>query len=237
MHGVFAFLVALVERSRSGRGHHIESTMVESALNVAAEQVLEWSANGELLQRNGNRSPMAAPQGLYPCTPDPSGAENWLALSITRDEEWRSLRTIMGEPDWSRDPELESAEGRHRAHEIIDQELTQWTARQDRTEIVDKLRAVDIKASEVISPARILESNPQLRERNYFETPDHPVVGAMPMPSLPFRYASLDHWLHSPAPTLGQHNEDILERILGLSKSEMLELSAQGVIGKRLEGA
>jgi len=237
MHGVFAFLVALVERSRSGHGHHIESTMVESALNVAAEQVLEWSAYGELMQRNGNRSPMAAPQGLYPCTPDPSGAENWLALSITRDDEWRFLRTIMGEPDWSRDPDLDTAEGRHRAHEIIDQELTQWTARQDRTEIVDKLRAVDIKASEVVSPARVLESNPQLRARSYFETPDHPVVGAMPMPSLPFRYASLDHWLHSPAPTLGQHNEDILERILGLSKSEMLELSKQGVIGKRLEGA
>ena len=236
MHGVFAFLVALVKRSRSGSGHHIESTMVESALNVAAEQVLEWSAYGNLIQRNGNRSPMAAPQGLYPCIPDPSGAENWLALSITRDEEWHALRTIMGEPDWSRHPDLESAEGRHRADELTEQGLTQWTAQQDRAEIVLRLRAVGIHASEVISPARVLESNPQLKARNYFETPDHPVVGAMPLPSLPFRYASLDHWLQSSAPTLGQHNEHILQGILHLSDKEILELNAQGIIGKRLEG-
>ena len=236
MHGVFAFLVALVERSHSGSGHHIESTMVESALNVAAEQVLEWSAYGRLVQRNGNRSPMAAPQGLYPCTPDPSGAENWLALSITCDEEWRALRTVMGEPDWSNHPDLESAAGRHRAHETMDQGLTQWTAQQNRTELVLRLRAVGIHASEVISPARVLESNPQLEARAYFETPEHPVVGAMPLPSLPFRYASLDHWLRSSAPTLGQHNEEVLQGILHLSDEEILELEAQGIIGNRLEG-
>ena len=80
------------------------------------------------------------------------------------------------------------------------------------------------------------ESNPQLKARNYFETPDHPVVGAMPLPSLPFRYASLDHWLRSAAPTLGQHNEHILQGILHLSDKEILELNAQGIIGKRLEG-
>jgi crotonobetainyl-CoA:carnitine CoA-transferase CaiB-like acyl-CoA transferase len=80
MHGALAFLVALAQRVGSGHGHHVESTMVESALNVAAEQVIESSAYGNLLHRDGNRSPLAAPQGLYPCAGGEPGAENWLAL-------------------------------------------------------------------------------------------------------------------------------------------------------------
>ncbi|MBW2399380.1 MAG: CoA transferase, partial [Deltaproteobacteria bacterium] len=91
MHAAVAFLVALAERSATGHGHHVESTMVESALNVAAEQVIEWSAYGSLLQRDGNRSPLAAPQGLYPCAGGQPGAEKWLALSVATEPQWRAL--------------------------------------------------------------------------------------------------------------------------------------------------
>jgi crotonobetainyl-CoA:carnitine CoA-transferase CaiB-like acyl-CoA transferase len=64
MHAAFALLVALAERERSGRGHRVECTMVEGALNAAAEQLVEWSAYGRALGRMGNRSPEATPQGL-----------------------------------------------------------------------------------------------------------------------------------------------------------------------------
>ena len=77
---------------------------------------------------------------------------------------------------------------------------------------------------------------PQLRSRGYFETPLHPVLGAMPLASLPFQYASVDGWLRAPAPTLGQHNETVLSGILGLSADELRELEAEGVIGTRPEG-
>jgi crotonobetainyl-CoA:carnitine CoA-transferase CaiB-like acyl-CoA transferase len=95
MHSAFAFLVALAERATSGHGHHVESTMVESALNVAAEQLVEWSAHGHLMEREGNRSPLAAPQGLYPCAGGQPGMEDWLALSIAKDEQWRALRSVL----------------------------------------------------------------------------------------------------------------------------------------------
>jgi len=88
----------------------------------------------------------------------------------------------------------------------------------------------------VANQCRLLETNPQLRARSYFETPEHPVVGAMPLPSMPFRYASVDHWLRTPAPKLGQHNEAVLCGILGLSLDELRDLEAEGVIGSRPEG-
>ena len=98
------------------------------------------------------------------------------------------------------------------------------------------LLSLDIPASEVADHCRLLETNPQFRAHRYFETPEHPVVGAMPLPSLPFRYASIDRWLRTSAPTLGQHNELVLREILGLSPSELRDLEADGVIGTHPEG-
>ena len=190
--------------------------MVESALNIAAEQIVEWSAHRNRMMREGNRSPLAAPQGLYPCAEGQPGAEKWLALSVATDAQWRALCSALGDPEWTRDPD--------------------WTRKRARAEIVAELRDLDIPASEVADPCRLLETHPQLRARRYFETPEHPVVGAMPLPSLPFRYESIERWLRTPAPTVGQHNERVLCGILGLSPDALRDLEAEGVIGTRPEG-
>jgi crotonobetainyl-CoA:carnitine CoA-transferase CaiB-like acyl-CoA transferase len=236
MHGTFAILVALAERVRTGGGHHVESTLVESALNVAAEQLVERSAYGNLMQRDGNRSPLAAPQGLYPCAGGQPGAEKWLALSIATDAQWRALCSALGASEWALDSALETQAGRRKAHDRIDERLRDWTRKRERADIVAELRALGIPASEVADPCRLLETNPQFQARGYFEAPEHPVVGAMPLPSLPFRYASIDRWLRTPAPTIGQHNEHVLCGILGLSPDELHDLEAEGVIGARPEG-
>jgi crotonobetainyl-CoA:carnitine CoA-transferase CaiB-like acyl-CoA transferase len=236
MHGVVAFLVALAERAASGHGHHVESTMVESALNVAAEQVIEWSAYGNLMQRDGNRSPLAAPQGLYPCAGGKPGAEKWLALSVASDAQWLDLCGALGDPEWARNSALGTREGRREAHDAIDARLRDWTRPREPADLAAELRALGIPASEVADPCRLLETHPQLQARGYFETPEHPVVGAMPLPSLPFRYASVDRWLRTPAPTLGQHNEPVLCGILGLSPGELRDLEDEGVIGSRPAG-
>jgi crotonobetainyl-CoA:carnitine CoA-transferase CaiB-like acyl-CoA transferase len=236
MHSAFAFLVALAERTASGRGHHVESTMVECALNVAAEQLLEWSAYGNLMQRDGNRSPLAAPQGLYPCAGGQPGMEHWLALSVTTDEQWQALRSALGQPEWAMSPALDTRAGRRADHDAIDERLTAWTRTRERATLVSELRALGIPASEVADPCRLLQTNPQFQARCYFEAPEHPIVGAMPLPSLPFRYASIDHWLRTPAPTIGQHNERVLCGLLGLSPAEVRGLEIEGVIGKRPVG-
>ncbi len=92
VHAALAFLVALDERDRTGRGVHVESTLAEAALNVGAEQIVEHDAYGVLLQRDGNRSPGSAPQGLY------SATGGTIALSITSGEEWDALMAVRGKP-------------------------------------------------------------------------------------------------------------------------------------------
>ena len=236
MHAVLALLVALAQRKRTGSGHHVESTMVEGALNVAAEQLVEWSAYGNLMSREGNRSALAAPQGLYPCAGGEPGAERWLALSVATDAQWRALRSALGEPAWAMEPALDSRAGRRAAHDAIDAALCEWTRQHDREALAAKLREVGVLASPVADANRLLQTNLQLQFRGYFETTAHPVVGRMPLSSLPFRYASVDGWLRTPSPTLGEHNERVLGGLLGLSKAELAALEADGVIGTRPDG-
>ena len=72
--------------------------------------------------------------------------------------------------------------------------------------------------------------------RGFFEQVDHPVVGTHPIPGMPFRYESQKKWIRSPAPTLGQHNREILGGLLGLTDSEIEQLEADEVIGTRPKG-
>lgn len=233
MHGAIAALVALGRRRSTGTGHFVESTMAEGALNLAAEQVVEWTAHGRLLERDGNRSALAAPQGLYPCRGGDGPIDRWAAISVASDDQWQSLCDALGDPDWSRDPSLATLQGRRAAHDAIDERLRVWTEAHDRDEIVEKLRTRGVVASAIADPSRIFATNPQLRARRYFETPDHPVVGPMPLPGFPFRFASVERWLRTTAPTLGEHNEQVLGGILGLTAEELAALTADGVIGTR----
>jgi crotonobetainyl-CoA:carnitine CoA-transferase CaiB-like acyl-CoA transferase len=68
--------------------------------------------------------------------------------------------------------------------------------------------------------------------RGYVERPDHPVVGERPTFGFPFRMTGVERWLRTPAPTMGQHNEDVLGKVLGLSADELDRLAADQVIGE-----
>src|ERR1700753_3549635 len=93
MHAAFALLGALHERDTSGHGHLVESTMIESALNVAGGLVLEESAYGRTVKRDGNRSPHCSPQGIFRCR-DVDGQERWVALSVASDGQWKALCAV-----------------------------------------------------------------------------------------------------------------------------------------------
>jgi crotonobetainyl-CoA:carnitine CoA-transferase CaiB-like acyl-CoA transferase len=200
--------------------------MVEGALNAAAELVIEKTAYGNRLERDGNRSPHVAPQGLYPGLVD----ETWLAVSVATDDQWIGLQHVLGDPEWARDPSLTTVEGRRARHDELDAHLEAWARERDVVEAADALLAEGVPAAAARDP-RALYDHPQLRARGYYEVIDHPVVGPRATPVVPFRYASVDRWLRTPSPTLGQHNHEILVGDLGLSEERYAQLEADGIIG------
>ncbi len=236
MNAAFASMVALVERDQTGRGVHVECPMVEGALNAAAEQVVEYAAYGNVMQRMGNRSALAAPQGIYSCKGHAPELEKWLALSVTSDEQWASLVAVLDLPAWARAPELKTEAGRRSEHDRIDVELRAVFAERDLGATVDALLEVGIPAGRVWDTRRGSD-HPQLVARGFYESVTHCVAGTHPTPTLPFRFASLDSWVRSPAPTLGQDNRAILCDLLGLTDEEYEALQRDDVIATRPAGA
>ena len=236
MHATFAMLVALAERDHSGHGHFVECAMVEGALNVAAEQVLEFTAHGHLQERMGNRCPEAAPQGLYPCKDHDTRAHpRWLALSIASDDQWGALLAWLGNPNWSTALAQASLAERHASHDKIDENLREAFAERDRDECIDALLAHGVPAASVADP-RWTNAHPQLVARGFYEESEHPVIGTHPIATLPYRFESIDTWLRNSAPTLGAHNREVLGE-LGYANAAIDLLEADGVIGTRPKGA
>ena len=227
MHAVVGALVALELRDRNGVGSLVESTMFEAALNISAELIVEWTKYGNALTREGSRSPWAAPQGVYAT----DTRERWLVLSVATDEQWSALVDALGRPDWATDPALRTHEGRRAAHDLLDEKLSAWAAETDLDKAVDLLVSAGVPAAPAVDARRTSE-HPQYVARGYYEYPEHPVIGVRGHPSVPFRFASVDHWLRSAAPTLGQHNHEILTD-LGLTEEEIAALEADDLIGTR----
>jgi len=231
MHAVIATLLALLQRDADGQGRMVEAIMVEAALNVAAEQVVEYTASGTLLARDGNRGPVAAPQGLY----RGAGEDRWLAIAVATDEQWEALTTVVGSAGapvagWS---VLTTAEARRAAHDEIDATLAAWVADGDVDALAERLVAAGVPAAAVVVPRDIVH-NPQLRHRRLFEVEDHPVAGRHEVPGFPVRFAHVDAWSGRPAPTLGQHNDEVLTE-LGLG-DRIPVLRELGLIGERVRG-
>jgi crotonobetainyl-CoA:carnitine CoA-transferase CaiB-like acyl-CoA transferase len=230
MQAAFAVFVALAERQATGDGQHLEVTMIEGALNVAAEQLVEYTAYGRLLERDGNRAPSAAPQNLYACR----GVEQWLALSVVDDAQWEGLKTVLGRPGWAADPSLAAHPGRRAAHDLLDAKLAGWAAEQELDDAVARLIEAGVPAAAVFDP-RATASHPQLVARRFCEEPDHAVIGRHATATVPFRFASVDHWLYRAAPTVGQDNHDVLAEA-GFTPQEIERMEEAGVIGAWPEG-
>jgi crotonobetainyl-CoA:carnitine CoA-transferase CaiB-like acyl-CoA transferase len=228
MHAAFAMQVALAARDATGEGQFLEAPLIESALNIAAQQVVEYSAYGELLTRTGNRTPGRAPQGVYPC----AGDERWLAVSVATDAQWHRLRAALGDPEWARDASYASYAGRRAAADDIDKWLSEWAAGLELEDAVEHLIAHGVPAG-AVRDFRAISSHPLFEARGFFETVDHGVVGTRSVSVLPLRWSGIDRWVREPAPTLGQHNHEVLSTVLGLSDDEIAALEAAQVIGDR----
>jgi crotonobetainyl-CoA:carnitine CoA-transferase CaiB-like acyl-CoA transferase len=158
-----------------------------------------------------------------------------VAIAVATDDQWKRLCSVLGEPAWSHAPDLATTPGRRRAQDLIDDELARWTSAIGAEEVAELLSGHGVPAEVVIS-SRDIVANPQLRARDLFEVEHHEITGEHELPALPFRYSRVPSWLHSPSPTLGQHNEEVLSEV-GLTSEELASLRNSGILGERIAGA
>ena len=217
MHAVFATILALTERTRIGKGQLVELPLIEGALQAAAEQVVEHSAYGTVLNRQGNKAPNASPQGLYKT----SGNDAWLAISIQNNQQWKALTEQIN-------PDLANYD-REKDTEKIDEIIRAWAQTQDAETAAESLWNAAIP----VAPCMHFNDSgktTQHQHRNFLQTYEHPITGHTPYLSYPFRLNGTHLPLGGPAPILGEHTNEILTQ-LGYTQEQLEELESNGVIG------
>jgi crotonobetainyl-CoA:carnitine CoA-transferase CaiB-like acyl-CoA transferase len=218
VHAGVALLAALEHRRHTGEGQLIEVAQIEVGAAVTAEPVIDYSMNGVVRPREGNRR-RGVRQGVYPT----DGDDAWVALTVRDDSDCARLADAMGRDGLPTD------------HDAFDEAVTVWTRTRTAAEVVAALQRRGLPAEEVTKPERMYDL-PGLDVRGFYEEFDHPVTGRHRYPGWPLRISPGPARHHRfSAPTLGQHNDAILGR-LGLSLDELDALRGDQVIGDRPMG-
>ncbi|MDO8674250.1 MAG: CoA transferase, partial [Dehalococcoidia bacterium] len=123
-HGAVAVLAALRQRRRTGKGQWIDLSMCAAALSTMGEAAIDYSMNRRLRRPMGNRDDVMAPHGCYRC----QGPDNWVAIAVNGDEQWKSFCIEMGNPTWCSQERFATVEGRRAHLEGLDEFIGEWTA-------------------------------------------------------------------------------------------------------------
>ena len=134
---VGALIAGLRQARRRGVGSLVDCSQREMTVGLLGEAMMDYAFNGRVQEPAGNRSASAAPQGVYPC----AGDDQWIAIAVESDAQWRSLRELMGDPAWAKDAGLETAAGRRSRHDEIDGALGVWTRGIGHHELMHRLQA------------------------------------------------------------------------------------------------
>lgn len=220
-----AIAAGVLYRQRTGRGMHVDVSQVENALYTLSPFLLDQAVNGNLTTRSGNRSPIAAPHGAFPCRDEGDVGDRWVAIAVWNDEEWANLADILE----LRDPALETTSGRLARVEMVENAVAAWTREQTRDEVAQKLQAVGIEAVPVKDFAD-LNQDPQLEHRGHFIELDHSMIGPTVYERNGFRLSDAPSGYAAPTPTLGQHTDAVLTDLLGLAAEEVHELREAGAL-------
>ena len=227
--GAFVSIAALVRAKRTGRGQHIDLANRETLASYLGDAFLDYSYNGRVPARRGNRHPAWAPHGVYPSAGEHEGGR-WITIAVSSDEEWRALVAAMGAPEWAGAPRFEHVEGRLANQDELDRRIGEWTADQDCFELMERLQAAGVAATPVGYPEDVAAS-PQLEARGAWrEVPLPQDGGTTRWFSPPWRFSKTPTDILEPAPEMGEANHYVFCELLGMDEDEVEQLSAEGVI-------
>ena len=224
-HAVLAILAALDYRRRTGKGQFIDMSLVEVGANLIGAYYLEHTVNGREPQPVGNRIPYASPYGVYRC----KGDDQWCAISVFTEQEWRCLCRAVGHPEWIEDERFADTVSRLRNVDELDALVEEWTSQREPVEVMNTLQAAGVAAGVVARSTDAL-ADPQLRHLNAFVEVDHPVAGKRIYPGIPFKITGMIFPESRPAPLFAEHTEEICRQILQLSEDEIGRLVDEGVL-------
>ena len=213
---VASVMGALEHKRRTGQGQYIDLSQAEAALHLMAPALLEYSVNGNIWERAGNRDIVFAPQGGYPT----SGNDNWIAISCKDDDQWQSLAQEMNRGDLA---DL-TADERHAQHDELDSVISAWTVEQEGIELMERLQTLEV-AAHIVQNSPELVADEQMTHRGCFVEVAHASHEPFFVDGTRFHMSRTPAQVTHAGPIFGEHTFEILMECAGYDPDQIAELA------------
>jgi formyl-CoA transferase/CoA:oxalate CoA-transferase len=227
--GMFAFqglLLALIARGTSGRGQHVDVSLLDSVTALLTYQAARQFATGETPVRTGNRHMTIAPYDTF------DTADGVVVLAVGNDSQWRKLCAVLDATDLAADTRFATNAGRVDHYDELRRRLQAHFDHWRLEALVAALKADGVPSGAVRSIADVT-GDAQVLARRMVETVMHPTAGPQRVLGIPVKLSASPGLIHSAPPLLGQHTASVLSADLGLSAEEIDALARDGVVGRQ----
>lgn len=232
-HTITAMLAALRYRNRTGKGQMVELPQLESVVNVLGTAVVENLVNGTNPSRTGNRSASASPHAAVQCADDPESVgsvDRWVVLACRDEAEWRRAAAALGHAEVAEDGRFANFGARKQNEDELERVIGSWVREKRAEDVCALLQAAGVPAGVVQNSQDLLDRDPHMKARGYYQYVEHPEAGREAHDGPAMVLSETPGHVPGPAPLVGQHTLDVCERIIGLTIDEVADLLAEGVL-------
>lgn len=220
----FCLMAALDYRRRTGRGQMLDMAQHESVLRCVGPLLLDAAVNQREYKATGNRNECAAPHGIYRC----NGEDRWCAIAVFTDDEWKRFCNVVKNPVLAESSKFRTLLDRKKNEDDLDRIIEEWTIRRSAEEVMDMLQGAGVAAG-IASNSGDIYDNPQVRHYQGIEELEHPEMGKTRIYLRPGFTLSDASFERSRPPLLGEHNELVYVKMLGIPDDEFVQMMAEGV--------
>lgn len=221
LYAVIGILGALNVRNITGRGQHLDISMMDCQVALMENAIVRYTSTGELPQPLGNRHPSFAPFQAY------RADDGYFTLSVANNEQFRLFCAAIDRETIAEDPRFSTNEDRVRNIKELNSILESIFLNNSKGFWVDTLEQYGIPSSPINNVREVVE-NPQTKARGMVVELEHPVAGKIQIANCPIKASETPAMISAPAPLLGQHTELILSE-LGFSLEEIKDMQKKGI--------
>ena len=223
-----AIIAALARRERVNGPQRIDVAMLEAMGVVVGDAIAEFDATGRMPVPIGNHDRQRAPHNIYPC----AGEDEWIAISVATESEWRALGQELGLAELVDDPKFSTTALRKSNEGELDQIITAWTTDQQSDALEQRLLAAGLDAARVSRPYdQFADPDPTYLSSGFIQSVDHPEVGESWLPGAPWRLSGPEDRKLRPSPCVGEHSFEVFAQELGMTEAEYQSLVKRGISG------
>jgi benzylsuccinate CoA-transferase BbsF subunit len=166
-----------------------------------------------------------APHGIYPC----EGSDEWLAISVRHDDDWRAFARVVG-AEWAHSDRFATSAARLVSQDELDSRIAEWTQGRRKFETEALLRAAGVPAAAVQKPRERIDEDPETARLGLWPSVKHSKMGDVRVDGLPAKFSKTPWRIERGGPCVGEHTDEVLSRLLGLGQDELDALREEGVI-------